>query len=121
MDKGEGELTAADLMPRPVPVGELVGDNFVSRSRALVETVLTTSGFTWLAPSRLICDAMDRDDAPSDRRRAGIPKIEIGHLYTHHTPIASSYTHMDIGVFGSSIFGLGVLGLGSLGLGVLVC
>lgn len=87
MDKGEGGLSAADLMPHPVPVGGLVGVNFVSRSRALVETVLKVSGFTWLAPSRLICDAMDRDDAPSDRRRARIPKIEIGYSNPQKTRV----------------------------------
>lgn len=34
LDKGAGGLTAADLMPPPVAACELVGDNFISRSRA---------------------------------------------------------------------------------------
>lgn len=65
VDKGEGGLCAADPMPPPIPAGELVGDNFISRSRVRLETELMDSGFTWLVPSRLFVTRWDRDDAPS--------------------------------------------------------
>lgn len=46
-------------MPHPVQAGELVGGSFISRSRARVETVLTTSGNTWLGNSfPFFCDAV---------------------------------------------------------------